>query len=119
MTKLDPKVGDRVILVVDKITRAGKVVGMGEQQVGPDEFHPMVEVDIDGFGTGWFYAHDLEVRDRKTAEWPEGWERYSGGAYPEFTKEIAFTLAECRKLLADLPYIVEHWRELMGGEDER
>jgi len=60
--------------------------------------------------------------DRKAVEWPEGWRLSisSKGDWMFLYIEDEW-YASCRKgaldkIIADGPYILEHWDELTGGE---
>lgn len=118
--KLTPRVGDRVIVKVEGVTRAGVVVGFGHQEVGPDESHLMVELRIDGQPWAeWAYESDITVVDREPVEWPEGWKRW-GDTTARWVGP-ANHLFICRKgalaeLLGTGPEMLARWDELMGEQ---
>ena len=115
--KLTPRVGDRVIVVHNNVTRTGSIARHYENT------SPSWGVDLDGIdGPRWFSADQLEVVDREPVAWPEGWQTHNRRVGLAFVKiaetREAFILSRSaiEKIVEDGPLVLESWDELVGGD---
>ena len=118
--KLTPRVGDRVTFQFGGKTYAGNLVQPPTSPTMTTGYDPWTVV-VDGSDEEWRISPSaLTVVDRERVEWPEGWEKASSvaGAVTWKGTEIGVLLDRKRmeRIVADGPYLLEHWDELMGGD---
>lgn len=124
--KLTPRVGDRVLVELDGEYSTGRVVKAAPGI--PPKWH--IELDIP---VGQWKAFDegsrvhnranITVLGREPVEWPEGWslddrdlELISVADYMNGARARFISLPALRRILAEGPWVVEHWRQLVGGD---
>lgn len=113
--RLTPRVGDRVLIISGGVTYAGNAIA---RKNADDEWL----ITVDGIASAFYRRIDgIEVRDREPVEWSEGWRTHDSpheravlsvpGGYAHILSKI-----EIEKILADGPYIIEHWDELIRND---